>query len=92
MIPVSLTQRLIGVAMITAGAAIAVVFGGGLLLFLWEEIAAGIRGSPRPMNLMSILLIGPLVGVAPALLGVALARRGWQRCRPQSLAEPEDAP
>ena len=92
MVPVPLIGRLTGAAMLAAGVAITVVFGGGLLVFLWEEVAAGMRGSPRPANLMGLLLMGPIVGVAPALLGLVLVRRGWRRWRLPLTAETHDEP
>jgi hypothetical protein len=85
---------LVGVGMIAAGLAIAVVFGGGLVLFLWTDVANLMRGAPHSMSLMQTVLVGPIVGGVPALLGLVLARRGWQRLRPrpEPPADLEDAP
>ena len=75
-------NRLVGVGMIAAGAAIVVVFGGGLVLFLWTVVANLMRGAPQNMSRMQTVLVGPIVGGVPALLGVVLARQGWRRLRP----------
>lgn len=77
----SAVDKLAGALMMAAGAAITVVFGGGLVLFLWLDIAALMRGAPDVTRLMSTLLVGPIVGGAPALLGLVLARMGWRRWR-----------
>ena len=74
-------QQLLGALMVAAGAAITVVFGGGLVLFLWMDIADLMRGSADATRLMSTLLVGPIVGGAPALLGLVLVRKGWRRWR-----------
>ena len=90
MIPALLLQRLTGAAMIAAGLAIAVVFGGGLIIYLWTEIAAMLRGAGRPAGMMSALLMGPIVGVAPALLGLVLVRMGWRRAAGAAAEGPDD--
>lgn len=81
--------------MIIAGAAIALVFAGGLLVFLWADAGALMRGTANTPRLMSMILVGPIVGLAPALLGLALARRGWRRFRgklsPEDSAAGDDA-
>ncbi|HEX7948341.1 MAG TPA: hypothetical protein VF495_26990 [Phenylobacterium sp.] len=83
--------QLVGVAMIATGVAIAVVFGGGLVLFLWTDVANVMRGSAQNLSLMQTVVVGPIVGGVPALLGVVLARRGWRRLRPQpEPPEPDD--
>ena len=69
------------VVRIAAGAVIAVVFAGGLAVVLWFEVSDLIAGTSNGARLMSTLLIGPMVGLAPALLGLALAQRGWRRLR-----------
>ena len=75
-------RKLFAVLMMAAGVTITVVFGGGLVLFLWMDIADLMRGSADATRLMSTLLVGPIVGGAPALLGLALVRMGWRRWRP----------
>lgn len=82
--------RLLGLLMIVAGAAIAVVFAGGLVVFAWVEVANLIAGSANPNRFLSVVLMGPIVGLAPALLGLVLARNGWRRLRPLRETE-EDA-
>ena len=88
-------NRLVGVAMIAAGVAITLLFGGGLVLFLWMDVANLMRGSPQNLSLVQTVVVGPIVGGVPALLGVVLARQGWRRLRPQPeppADEFEDAP
>ena len=75
-------NQLVGVAMIAAGGAIAVVFGGGLVLFLWTDVAELMAGAPQSLSLMQTVLVGPIVGGVPALLGLVLAHRGWRWLRP----------
>ena len=77
---------IVGSLMMAAGAAIALVFGGGLVAFLVTDIGDVIRGTPNVGRLMTTLLVGPIVGGAPALLGLVLVRMGWRRIRPPSTA------
>jgi hypothetical protein len=74
-------RRLLGILMMAAGLAITVVFGGGLAIFLWVDLARLADGSVNVGRLMSTLLVGPIVGGAPALLGLVLAQKGWRRWR-----------
>ena len=67
--------------MMLAGAVIAGVFGGGLALFLWVDTRTLMQGATNATHLMTTVLIGPIVGLAPALLGVVLAQKGWRRLR-----------
>lgn len=85
-------NQLIGVAMMLAGAAITVMFGGGLVLFLWSDIQNLMRGSPQNMSLMQTVLVGPIVGGVPALLGLVLMRRGWRRLRPSLRTPTSETP
>jgi hypothetical protein len=59
-------------------------------------VASLTRGSAQNLSLMQTVVVGPIVGGVPALLGVVLARQGWRRLRPEpEPLEPgdlEDAP
>lgn len=82
-------QVILGGVLMAAGLAIAVVFGGGLIAFLWVDLAKLADGTVDAGRLISTLLVGPIVGGAPALLGVVLVRKGWRRWYPVA-ADPGD--
>lgn len=79
----------IGAIMMAVGLAIALVFGGGAIAILLQQFALVMQGRPQVAGLMETLLVAPIVGGAPALLGLVLARMGWRRIRPP--AEPPTA-
>lgn len=75
-------QKLLGALMLAAGAAIALVFGGGAIAILLHQFGLVMQGRPQVAGLMETLLVAPIVGGAPALLGLVLVRMGWRRIRP----------
>jgi hypothetical protein len=75
-------DQVIGGLMLVAGAAITLVFGGGSIAILLHEFGLVMEGRPQVGGLMEALLVVPIVGGAPALRGVVLARMGWRRIRP----------
>jgi hypothetical protein len=75
-------DRFVGGLMMLIGAAIVLVFGGGAVAVLVNQFALVIQGRPQVGGLMEALLVAPIVGGAPALLGLVLARMGWRRVRP----------
>lgn len=79
---VSGVDAAIGGVMVLAGLAITTVFGGGAIAILAQQVALVVDGRPKVGALMEVLLVAPLVGGAPALLGLVLARNGWRRIRP----------
>ena len=82
---------LIGGVMILFGGGIALLFGGGAIAILLHEFGLVVEGRPQVGGLMEALLVAPIVGGAPALLGLVLARMGWRRIRPLE-APPAVAP
>jgi len=78
----SVLKFIAGVLMIVAGLAITAVFGGGAIAILAQQITLAVQGRPHVGGLMEALLVAPIVGGAPALLGLVLARMGWRRIRP----------
>ncbi|WP_293904585.1 hypothetical protein [Phenylobacterium sp.] len=80
MLHVLTLRRLRGAGMMAAGAAIAAVFGGGTAVFLWRSFANALSGAHFG-DVMTTVIVAPLVGGVPALLGVVLAQMGWRRFR-----------
>jgi hypothetical protein len=81
-------DQVIGGLMMLFGAAITAVFGGGAIAVLVHQFALVMQGRPQVGGLMEALLVAPIVGGAPALLGLVLARMGWRRIHPP--AEPPE--
>lgn len=76
-----LASRIAGLLMIAAGIATFAAFGGGLVSVVAHQATALMQKRAEVGGLMTTLLVAPIVGVAPALLGLVLARNGWRRLR-----------
>lgn len=87
----SAAERLTACVMIATGVVIALVFAGGATGLLVDQLVRLIDGRADLRALMEILLVAPLAGGAPALLGLVMARNGWRRLHPAA-ETPDDLP
>lgn len=86
-----LAARALGVGMILAGVAIFGMFGVGLAGVAVHQVSTLLDRHAEVGGLMTTLLVAPIIGFAPALLGLVLARNGWRRLRREPDQETDDA-